>query len=73
MVSQAHFVVSIGEVVEEFELFDDGQHDDGAMEPDGIYGSVVRGLSRWEGTRLGQPTHDRNASMCSCLLLTRRR
>jgi hypothetical protein len=33
-----------------FELFDDGEHDDGAMEPDGIYGNSLTNLTRHEGT-----------------------
>jgi hypothetical protein len=40
----------LGEVVEELELLDDGQHDDGAMESDGIYGNTVQGLTKVEGT-----------------------
>src|SRR5262249_48207172 len=31
-------------------LFDDGEHYDGGMEPDGIYGNVLTGLTRFEGT-----------------------
>jgi len=31
-------------------LFDDGQHDDGAMEPDGIYNHRLEDLTRAEGT-----------------------
>ena len=32
------------------ELIDDGEHDDGGMEPDGIYGNLLADLSRFEGT-----------------------
>ncbi|WP_025666980.1 VWA domain-containing protein [Aquimarina megaterium] len=32
-----------------FELFDDGRHDDGAMEPDGIFGSPLKDLFNAEG------------------------
>ena len=32
------------------ELFDDGEHYDGGMEPDGIYGNLLTGLTRFEGT-----------------------
>lgn len=31
-------------------LFDDGDHDDGAMEPDGIYNNRLKDLTRAEGT-----------------------
>jgi hypothetical protein len=31
-------------------LYDDGAHDDGAMEPDGIYNNPLKGLTRAEGT-----------------------
>ncbi|HEV2986022.1 MAG TPA: vWA domain-containing protein, partial [Vicinamibacterales bacterium] len=31
-------------------LFDDGNHQDGAMEPDGVFGNVVHGLTKFEGT-----------------------
>ena len=31
-------------------LFDDGSHDDGAMEPDGIYNHRIKDLTRVEGT-----------------------
>ncbi|MCU0601198.1 MAG: VWA domain-containing protein [Desulfobacterales bacterium] len=31
-------------------LFDDGSHDDGAMEPDGIYNNRLKDLTRVEGT-----------------------
>jgi V8-like Glu-specific endopeptidase len=31
-------------------LYDDGNHSDGAMEPDGIFGEVVDDLTRFEGT-----------------------
>ncbi len=31
-------------------LFDDGDHDDGAMEPDGIYNNRLKELTRVEGT-----------------------
>ena len=34
---------------QEFELFDDGEHDDGAMEPDGIFGNPLPGIARFEG------------------------
>jgi Trypsin-like peptidase domain/von Willebrand factor type A domain len=33
-----------------FELIDDGAHHDGAMERDGIYGNLITGLTRFEGT-----------------------
>jgi hypothetical protein len=33
-----------------FPLYDDGAHDDGAMEPDGIYGNPLSDLTRHEGT-----------------------
>ncbi len=32
------------------DLFDDGDHEDGAWEPDGVFGSVLRDLTRFEGT-----------------------
>ncbi len=32
------------------ELFDDGEHDDGAMEPDGIYSNRFTGMTPFEGT-----------------------
>jgi hypothetical protein len=32
------------------ELFDDGEHSDGAMEPDGVYGNPMADLTRYEGT-----------------------
>jgi hypothetical protein len=32
------------------DLFDDGDHEDGAWEPDGIYGNVLTDLTRFEGT-----------------------
>ena len=32
-----------------FDLYDDGTHDDGAMEPDGIYGNPISDLTRFEG------------------------
>jgi hypothetical protein len=32
------------------ELFDDGEHLDGGMEPDGIYGNLLTDLTRFEGT-----------------------
>lgn len=35
---------------ETFELFDDGAHDDGAMERDGIYGNNLADLTAYEGT-----------------------
>lgn len=31
-------------------LYDDGQHGDGAMEPDGIYGNRLTDITRFEGT-----------------------
>jgi hypothetical protein len=31
-------------------LFDDGNHQDGAMEPDGIFAATIHGLTRFEGT-----------------------
>jgi hypothetical protein len=31
-------------------LFDDGDHDDGAMEPDGIYGNRLTDVTGFEGT-----------------------
>ncbi|MEN8181147.1 MAG: trypsin-like peptidase domain-containing protein [Myxococcota bacterium] len=31
-------------------LYDDGQHEDGAMERDGVYGNPLPGLTRFEGT-----------------------
>jgi hypothetical protein len=34
---------------ETFPLFDDGQHDDGALETDGIHGGRLVGLTRFEG------------------------
>jgi len=34
---------------ETFELFDDGSHDDGGMEPDGVFGNVLKDLLRHEG------------------------
>jgi hypothetical protein len=36
-------------VIKTFSLFDDGNHDDGAMEPDGIYGNPLTDLLRYEG------------------------
>ncbi|MCI0747073.1 MAG: hypothetical protein L0Y58_16840 [Verrucomicrobia subdivision 3 bacterium] len=35
--------------VEGFALFDDGEHEDGAMEPDGIFGFPLSELTRFEG------------------------
>ena len=35
---------------DEFELFDDGDHEDGAFEPDGIYGNILSDLLVQEGT-----------------------
>jgi hypothetical protein len=35
---------------ETIELFDDGEHGDGAMEPDGVYGNQLAGVTRFEGT-----------------------
>jgi hypothetical protein len=35
---------------ESVELFDDGEHLDGAMEPDGTYGNLLEDLTRYEGT-----------------------
>ena len=32
-----------------FELFDDEAHDDGALEPDGVYGNWLDDLTRHEG------------------------
>ena len=32
-----------------FELFDDGEHNDGAIEPDGIFGNLLSDLTRVEG------------------------
>ena len=32
-----------------FELFDDGEHSDGAIEPDGIFGNLLSDLTRVEG------------------------
>ncbi len=32
-----------------FSLFDDGEHEDGAMEPDGIFGNPLNDLTRFEG------------------------
>lgn len=32
-----------------FELFDDGEHFDGALEPDGVFANVLTGLTRNEG------------------------
>lgn len=34
----------------EVELLDDGHHDDGAMEPDGIYNNLLENATRFEGT-----------------------
>jgi hypothetical protein len=31
-------------------LHDDGMHNDGAMEPDGIYANTVKGITQFEGT-----------------------
>jgi hypothetical protein len=35
---------------ETVELYDDGEHLDGGMEPDGIYGNLLTDLTRFEGT-----------------------
>lgn len=40
----------VGTNVVEVPLFDDGMHDDGAFEPDGIYGNPLADLTRYEGT-----------------------
>lgn len=31
-------------------LFDDGLHEDGAMEPDGVFGNTIKGITKFEGT-----------------------
>ena len=36
-------------VTESFPLFDDGEHQDGAFEPDGIFGNPLEELARFEG------------------------
>jgi hypothetical protein len=36
--------------LETTELFDDGEHGDGAMEPDGVYGNELPNVTRFEGT-----------------------
>jgi hypothetical protein len=35
---------------EVFELYDDGEHHDGAIEPDGIFGNLIKNLFKTEGT-----------------------
>jgi uncharacterized repeat protein (TIGR01451 family) len=40
----------IDTVTETFPLYDDTQHGDGAMEPDGIFGNPLTALTRFEGT-----------------------
>ena len=31
-------------------LFDDGMHEDGAMEADGVFGNMIKGITKFEGT-----------------------
>jgi hypothetical protein len=40
----------VAPITRTFHLFDDGDHGDGAMEPDGIYGLVVDDLTKVDGT-----------------------
>lgn len=40
----------VGTSTRRFTLYDDGGHDDGAMEPDGIYNNPLKDLTRAEGT-----------------------
>ena len=56
-------------------LFDDGSHDDGAMEPDGIYNNRLKDLTQVEGTyrvqggcdiRRGMHRHARGVLVGSC-------
>lgn len=37
-------------ITETFDLFDDGEHEDGAMEPDGIYGNLFKDMLKTEGS-----------------------
>jgi len=47
---QAGGILPVGTKKLQFPLFDDGFHNDGAMEPDGTYNNVFKDLSRAEGT-----------------------
>jgi hypothetical protein len=49
---QAGGVLPVGKSTVEVELFDDGLHNDGGLEPDGIYNNVLKDLTRVEGTYL---------------------
>jgi hypothetical protein len=40
----------VGRTTRSFELFDDAEHDDGAMEPDGIFANPLSDLTRTEGS-----------------------
>jgi hypothetical protein len=48
--SDAGGVLPIPTTTVEVELHDDGHHDDGAMEPDGIYNNLLENSTRYEGT-----------------------
>jgi von Willebrand factor type A domain/Trypsin-like peptidase domain len=47
---QAGGILPIPTSTAKFPLFDDGDHQDGAMEPDGIYNNRLNDLTRGEGT-----------------------
>jgi hypothetical protein len=48
--AQAGGALPVGTKKFQFPLFDDGDHNDGAMEPDGTYNNVFKDLTRVEGT-----------------------
>jgi hypothetical protein len=48
--AQSGGVLPVGTKKFQFPLFDDGAHEDGAMEPDGKYNNVFKDLTRVEGT-----------------------
>jgi len=47
---KANGQAAISYVDQKFDLFDDGGHEDGAMEPDGIFGNPLADLLKTEGT-----------------------
>jgi hypothetical protein len=46
---QAQGGALIPTTIQAFDMFDDETHEEGAMEPDGIYGNRLTGLTRFEG------------------------
>ena len=48
--AQSGGALPIGRRTTTIELFDDGVHGDGGMEPDGVYANLVDDLTRFEGT-----------------------